>query len=227
MRTLGRTLIASLLLAAAVLWFGDRSQPVAPASEEPPAAQPPVILALGNSLTFGWGVTRDRSYPAQLQELLDQHGYRYRVVNAGVAGDTTAMGLERVDRLLDEHQPAIVIVELGANDGLQRLPVAQIRENLAQIIARSQAAGARVVLAGMMLPPQYGLEYTNQFRKLYPELAAEHEVTLVPFFLDGVAGRPDLNQSDGVHPTGEGYTIIARNLFETLKPLLDQPGSQS
>jgi acyl-CoA thioesterase-1 len=180
----------------------------------------PRIVAFGDSLTAGLGVSAEESYPAQLQRRLDGAGLRYRVVNAGVSGDTTAGGLRRVTWVLNS-KPRIVIVELGANDGLRGLSLRETRGNLERIIRQFQAASVTVVLAGMKLPPNYGAEYTTGFETIYRSLAQKYHLTLIPFFLDGVAGSTSLNQADGIHPTGEGYRIIANKIFETVKPLLD------
>ncbi len=198
--------------------------PAAPASGPAAATaesrdERPVILALGDSLTAGQGVPREHSYPARLQKLLDSGGYRYRVVNAGISGDTSAGGVSRLERLL-EQKPAIIILALGANDGLRGLPVAPMKANLAQIIERSQGAGARVVLAGMEIPPNYGPEYTGQFRQVFTDLAEQYGLPLIPFLLEGVGGHPELNLPDGVHPTGDGYVIVTQNVFQVLEPLL-------
>ncbi|MBP2019014.1 acyl-CoA thioesterase-1 [Symbiobacterium terraclitae] len=179
----------------------------------------PVIVAFGDSLTAGHGVEPDRNYPSQLQALLDELGYRYRVVNAGVSGEMTAGGLSRVGTVL-EHGPEIVILELGANDGMQAVPPDEVRANLAAIVEQLQAAGATVVLAGMRAPPNYGSEYEAAFARIYPDLAEAYGLPLIPFFLEGVAGSPYLNQRDGIHPTAEGYAIVVINVLETLEPLL-------
>ena len=146
-------------------------------------------------------------------------GYRYRVINAGVSGDTTAGGLRRVDWVL-KSKPEIVILELGGNDGLRGLDLKDTRANLEQIIQRLLAGGAKVVLAGMKLPPNYGREYTTSFQSLYSELAKQHDLPLISFFLEGVATKTGLNQADGIHPTGSGYNIIVENIWPTLEPLL-------
>jgi acyl-CoA thioesterase-1 len=181
----------------------------------------PTIVAFGDSLTAGFGVAPEESYPAQLQRRLDDAGYRYRVVNAGVSGETTAGGLRRVDWIL-KSRPSIVILELGANDGLRGFHPAQIRTNLEQIIARLQAGGAKVVLAGMRLPPNYGVEYTSRFTAVFSEVARKHRLTYLPFFLEGVGAQPTLNQLDGIHPTGAGYRIIVDHLLQVLEPLLEK-----
>lgn len=187
-------------------------------------AEQPRIVAFGDSLTAGLGVPPEESYPAQLQRRLDEAGYRYRVINAGVSGDTTAGGLRRVDWVL-KSRPDIVILVLGANDGLRGLALKETRANLEQIIQRLQAAGVTVVLAGMKLPPNYGADYTERFTALYQELARTHRLTYMPFFLEGVAAKIPLNQADGIHPTAAGYRIIVDNLMPVLKPLLVKPAT--
>ena len=178
-----------------------------------------VIVALGDSLTAGLGVAPDQAYPALLQARLQREGHAYRVVNAGVSGDTSAGGRRRVDWVL-RSKPDVVIVALGANDGLRGLPVDQLRENLEAIVKRLQAAGARVLLVGMRVPPNYGDDYGRAFTAVFPAVARRTGATLVPFLLDGVAGNPRLNQADGVHPTAEGQRIIASVLWPHLQPLL-------
>jgi acyl-CoA thioesterase-1 len=179
----------------------------------------PVIVAFGDSLTAGLGLPLDEAYPAQLEQRLRQEGYPHRVVNAGVSGDTTAGGVRRVNVVLALH-PAVVIVEFGANDGLRGLPLSQSRVNLAAILDRLRSAGVPVILAGMKLPPNYGPDYTTQFAAIYPELARTYGATLFPFFLEGVAARPQLNQTDGIHPTAEGYSVIVNNLLPLLETVL-------
>lgn len=183
------------------------------------SAERPRIVAFGNSLTAGLGVAPTESYPAQLQRTLDAAGYAYRVVNAGVSGDTTAGGVRRVSWVLTS-KPAIVILELGANDGLRGLSLRETKANLEKIIEQFQQASVTVVLAGMKLPPNYGQEYTDGFEVLYHAVAKQYHLTLIPFFLDGVAGSSSLNQADGIHPTGEGYRLIVDKVFPVLEPLL-------
>lgn len=180
----------------------------------------PRIVAFGDSLTAGLGVAAEQAYPARLQRRLDEQGLRYRVINAGVSGDTTAGGLRRVDWVL-KSRPDLVILELGANDGLRGLNLGETKANLERIIKRCQDLSVTVILAGMKLPPNYGAEYTEGFEAIYPALAKQYRLTLIPFFLEGVAGSASLNQADGIHPTGEGYRIIADQVLETVKPLLD------
>ncbi len=181
----------------------------------------PSIVAFGDSLTAGLGVPQDQSYPAHLQRALDAAGYAYRVVNAGVSGDTTAGGVRRVSWALNS-KPTIVILELGANDGLRGLSLQETKSNLERIIQQFQQASVTVVLAGMKLPPNYGQDYIGGFEAIYQAVAKQYRLTLIPFFLDGVAVSTTLNQADGIHPTGEGYRIIVEKLFPTLEPLLER-----
>ena len=179
----------------------------------------PRIVAFGDSLTAGLGVATEDTYPARLQRRLDEQGLRYRVINAGVSGDTTAGGLRRVEWVLKSH-PDMVILELGGNDGLRGLNVQETKANLERIIQRCREASVTVVLAGMKLPPNYGADYTKAFEAIYPALAKRYRVPLIPFFLDGVAGSASLNQADGIHPTSEGYRIITEKVLEQITPLL-------
>lgn len=185
----------------------------------------PRIVAFGDSLTAGLGVQADESYPAQLQRRLDSLGYHYRVINAGVSGDTTAGGLRRVSWIL-HNKPELVILELGANDGLRGLQVDHTQSNLRQIIRQLQAAGTTVILAGMKLPPNYGLDYTARFEAMYQKLAQEHQLLLIPFFLEGVGGSSSLNQADGIHPTKEGYKLIVEEVLKVLRPVLNEPAQK-
>jgi acyl-CoA thioesterase I len=186
---------------------------------QPARAAERVIVAFGDSLTAGLGVTPENSYPARLQAKLRAEGYTYRVVNAGASGDTTAGGLRRVEWAL-KNKPDIVIVALGANDALRAQDLVSVRANLDAIVTRFQKAGPRVLLVGMEVPPNYGARYASDFRKLYAEVARKRGVPFMPFLLDGVAGNPALNQPDGIHPTAEGYRVIANRMYPYLKPLL-------
>ncbi len=179
----------------------------------------PKIVAFGDSLTAGFGVSSDESYPAQLEKQLHEHGFHYEMVNAGVSGETSAGGMRRVEWIL-KSRPTVVILELGVNDGLRGLPLQQTYTNLRSIIERLREAGVVVILAGMRIPPNYGDAYTGEFFEMYERLAQELTLPLIPFLLEGVAAQPGLNQADGIHPTAEGYTIVAQNVFDTLKPLL-------
>lgn len=215
-----RLLLSSLtLLLACGAAPRPEGKPTSAATKSAPVADAPVILALGDSLTAGLGLAQSQAWPTLLQARLDGAGRKYRVVNAGVSGDTTAAGLARLDWQLSQ-KPAVVILELGANDGLRGLPVAEARKNLGQILARCQAAGVKVLLAGMQVPPNMGPEYSAAFRDMFPALAAEYGVPLIPFMLEGVAGRPQLNQADGIHPTAEGHVIVADTVWQHLQPLL-------
>jgi len=178
-----------------------------------------VLVAFGDSLTAGHGVGPAEAYPALLGARLAAEGYDLRVINAGVSGDTTAGGLRRVDWAL-RLKPDIVIVALGANDGLRGQDLARVRDSLNQIVERFQSAGARVLVAGMRLPPNYGRPYADDFHRLYQAVARRRGVALMPFLLDGVGGDPRLNQPDGIHPTAEGHRIIAARLWPYLRPLL-------
>ena len=185
----------------------------------PVAAAERVIVALGDSLTAGLGVARDEAYPALLEARLRRDGRDYRVVNAGVSGDTSAGGRRRVDWVL-RSKPDVVIVALGANDGLRGLPVEELRENLEAIVRRLQAAGVRVLLAGMRVPPNYGDDYARAFAAVFPAVARRTGVPLAPFLLEGVAGQAGLNQPDGIHPTAQGQRLIADALWPHLQRLL-------
>ena len=181
----------------------------------------PRIIAFGDSLTAGLGVSPAQSYPTQLQKRLDALGYSYQVVNAGVSGETTAGGLRRVPWLL-AGKPFMVILELGGNDGLRGLRLPETRSHLDSIIRQFKEAHVPVLLVGMKLPPNYGEEYTDRFEAMYRELATTYALPLIPFFLEGVAGEKGLNQSDGIHPTGEGYRMVVNNVLEALIPMLHE-----
>jgi acyl-CoA thioesterase-1 len=177
------------------------------------------IVALGDSLTAGLGVAADEAYPARLEARLRREGYAYRVINAGVSGDTTAGGRRRLDWVL-RAKPAVAIVALGANDALRGLPVAAMEANLAAIVERLQAARVAVLLAGMRAPPNYGPTYVRDFDRVFPGLGRRMKVAFVPFLLEGVAADPRLNQPDGIHPTAAGHQVIADRLWPYLRPLL-------
>ncbi len=183
------------------------------------------MVLLGDSLTAGLGLPSRDSYPALLQQRLDDRHLSFSIVNAGVSGDTSAGGLRRLEWAL-QGQPRVLIVALGANDGLRGLPVRDLRRNLAAIIEGGQRAGAAVILAGMEAPPNNGPEYTAQFRAVYRDLAEEYDVPLIPFLLEGVAGVPALNQADGIHPNAEGARILADLVWTALEPVLAQTGSR-
>ena len=183
-------------------------------------ASPARIVFLGDSLTAGLGLPREQAVPSLIQERLHAEGYGYDVVNAGVSGDTSAGGLSRLNWSL-EGDVKILVVELGANDGLRGLPVSQLQRNLGEIVTRAKARGITVILTGMEAPPNYGPAYTSEFRQVFRDVADEHDVALVPFYLEGVAGIPSLNNSDGIHPNAAGARIVAETLWRALEPVLE------
>src|SRR4051812_13819912 len=193
----------------------------APAAAKPPGPGLPRIVVLGDSLTAGLGLMETEAYPALLQQKLNVEGYKWEVVNAGVSGDTSAAGLERADWALDQGRVRILVLELGANDGLRGLPPAVMKKNLAAIIERAQGKGIAVLLVGMEAPPNFGTEYTVSFHQVYPDLARQYKIPLLPFLLDKVAGIAALNQGDGIHPNVEGARIVADNVWAALKPMVD------
>ena len=227
-----RSLIVMFLLAAPACGQPEPPPPspargadaVRPGADRPSpvrAASLPRIVFLGDSLTAGYGLPKEQSVPALVQARLEKEGYDYEVVNAGVSGDTSAGGLSRLNWSL-EGDVEVLVIELGANDGLRGLPVASLKRNLAEIIMRARERGIKVVLTGMEAPPNFGPDYTSAFRQVYRDLAREHDVEFMPFYLDGVAGNPTLNIADGIHPNAEGARIIERSLWRTLEPLLEQ-----
>jgi acyl-CoA thioesterase I len=189
---------------------------VAPAA----AATPPVVLIVGDSLSAGYGLAIHENWPSLLQERLAASGCPHRVVNASISGDTTSGGLARLPGALERHAPSIVLIGLGANDGLRGLPVTEIRRNLSRMIQLSESAGARVVLAGIHIPPNYGPRYTDAFHAIYHELAQEYGAVLIPFILEGVALDVELMQDDGIHPNARAQPVIVDNVWAALEPLL-------
>lgn len=180
---------------------------------------PPVILAFGDSLTAGFGVAEPENYPSRLQVILKEKGYPHRVVNAGVSGDTTAGGVRRITWLLKQN-PRIVVLALGANDGLRGLSIGEMYSNLKQIIEICRERGAKVLLAGMKIPPNYGEKYSQEFVDVYVKLSQEFELRLLPFILEGVAAKREYTQADGIHPLGPGYEIVAATVWKHLEPML-------
>ena len=224
---------ALLVILPATLLYASCAQPdtaveVRTTTDTPTGARPvdraasarPRIVFLGDSLTAGYGLLKEESVPSLIQARLRAGGYDYEVINAGVSGDTSAGGLSRLDWSL-EGDVRVMVVELGANDGLRGLPVAGMKRNLTEIITRARKRGIKVVLTGMEAPPNFGAAYTNEFRQVYRDLAREHDVTFIPFYLDGVAGIPALNIADGIHPNAEGSRIIESSVWRTLEPLLE------
>jgi len=198
----------------------ENSPPAASASQSPDAVLP-LIVAFGDSLTAGYGLSESQSYPTLLQQRLDREGYRYRVVNAGVSGDTSAGGVRRIEWAL-KGDVRFLILELGANDALRGQPVAETKKNLAQIIETAQSHNVTVILAGMEAPPNLGGEYTREFRAVFRDLARQYNLELVPFFLEGIGGLSELNQPDGIHPNAKGTEIVLENIWRVLGPLLDK-----
>ena len=222
-----RSLLATLPLIVVACGQWDARQPEATArastrEEGQPErlAAPPRIVFLGDSLTAGLGLPREQAVPSLIQGRLDAEGLRYEVVNAGVSGDTSAGGLSRLDWSL-EGDVAILVVELGANDGLRGLPVSQMKRNLSEIVTRAKQRGIAVILTGMEAPPNYGPAYTAEFRQVFRDVAGEHDVAFVPFYLEGVAGMPSLNNSDGIHPNATGARVVAKTLWRALEPVLE------
>ena len=207
----------------------QRPEPVAapapaPAPAAPVATDAPLVVFLGDSLTAGFGLEAGESYPALLERRFVGQGTPIRVLNAGVSGDTTAGGRARLDWLL-RQKPDILVVGLGGNDGLRALDLSQTEKNLRDIVRRAQAAGAEVLLLGMQIPPNYGPEYTRQFQAMYPQIARDFGIPLVPFLLEGVGGIADLNQADAIHPTAKGQEIVANNVEPYLRELLEEEGA--
>lgn len=187
-------------------------------SAENTTEEVPVVLFFGTSLTAGLGLDTAEAYPALIQKKMDSLGMDYSVVNAGLSGETTASGLNRLDWVFKQNVD-ILVIELGANDGLRGVSLEETRSNLEEIIkiAREKNPEVKIILAGMQIPPNMGEEYTSEFRSLFPELSKEYDLELIPFLLEGVAGDPKLNQQDGIHPTAEGQQILANNVWEVLK----------
>ena len=183
------------------------------------------VLFVGTSLTAGFGVGADVGYPAVLQQMIDSAGLPYQVVNAGISGETSAGGLRRIDWSL--QQPAdVLVLELGANDGLRGLDPGELRSNLDAILARARATypGIEIIIAGMQAPPNMGDDYGSRFRAVYAGLARKYDAALIPFLLEGVAADPRLNQADGIHPNAEGHRVLARTVWEVLEPVLRETG---
>ncbi|WKZ13972.1 MAG: arylesterase [Gammaproteobacteria bacterium] len=178
------------------------------------------LLVIGDSLSAGFGLEPGQGWVALLQDRLEAEGYGYRVVNASITGDTTTGGVGRLPRALQLHRPAVVVIELGGNDGLRGTPIPVIRDNMAEMIRLAQQAQARVVLAGLKMPPNYGERYTSAFEAMYAELAARHGVALIDFFMDGVALNPRFMQPDGIHPNAAGQARLLENAWPVIEKQL-------
>ncbi len=182
-------------------------------------SETPILMAFGDSLTAGFGVGSEESYPAKLQDILKKNGYPHKVINAGVSGETTAGGLRRITWLM-QQKPQIIILELGANDGLRGLPISAMESNLSDIITLCKKQNAKVLLVGMKVPPNYGKEYSKEFEKTFQKLAKKFKTPLIPFLLEGIAAKRKYNQGDGIHPTSEGYKIVVKTVWNYLEPML-------
>ena len=189
----------------------------------PAHAEAPVILVLGDSLSAAYGIPAEQGWVNLLQRRLAERGFPHQVVNNSISGDTTSGGLSRLPAALTREKPAMVILELGANDGLRGQPIMAMTTNLAQLIELAQQSGAKVILAEMRIPPNYGSLYTQKFQAVFSELAKRYDIALIPFLLDGVAGNPALIQDDGLHPRAEAQARILDNVWPTLEPLLQKP----
>lgn len=184
-----------------------------------------VILVYGDSLSAAYGMQAKQGWASLMQEQINKQKFPYRIVNASISGETTGGGLARFANTLKSHQPQWVILELGANDGLRGLPVAQMQENLQKMIQLSKQAHAKVILLGMMIPPNYGPRYTQAFKQVFPQLATQEKVALIPFFLQDVAGKPEYLQADGLHPNEIAQPVIMQTVWKTLQPALSSKHS--
>ena len=228
MRYVTRTVSVLVLAAVAAFAFGcavsklpaANNSAAKPLKKPPTTSNRPKIIALGDSLTAGFGLAEKESYPYLLQEKLRADGYDYEVVNAGVSGDTSLGGLERADWVLEQDNAQILILELGANDMLRGIPVARMKDNLDKIIKKAKAKNLRVLLCGMLAPPTMGARYQRDFTMAFPDLASENKVEFLPFLLENIALNKELNQGDGIHPNVAGARIMTDNIYKALKPML-------
>lgn len=187
-----------------------------------PAAAAPTILVLGDSLSSAYGISDQQGWVKLLEEKLDENGYPHNVVNASTSGDTTRDALSRLDATMERHRPDIVIIELGGNDGLRAFSIDAIERSLTRILEAVRESGAKILLAGMRMPPNYGPVYTRAFEALYPSLAEQFDAALVPFFMQGVATDPELMQEDGIHPNAAAQPRLLDNVWPVLEPLLEK-----
>jgi acyl-CoA thioesterase-1 len=213
-----------------LVWALGSAPPLAdarPGDAPDDAGAAPTILVLGDSISAGYGIQRDAGWVSQLQaRLAETAAADWQVVNASISGETTSGGLARLPAALAAHEPEVVVIELGGNDGLRGYPVERIRENLSRMVELAQQTGARVLLVGMQIPPNYGPRYTRAFAAVFQEVAERHDVALVPFLLDEVALLPELMQADGIHPTAEAQAYLLETVWPHLQPLLKtEPGS--
>lgn len=220
-------ILSGIVLVISVIFFAgcSSSKPSQQLTNRPLVApkgvtNSPKIIAFGDSLTAGFGLSEKESYPYLLQEKLKADGYDFEVVNAGVSGDTSLGGLERSDWVLEQDNAKILILELGANDLLRGIPVAKMKENLDKIIRKAKAKKLKILLCGMFAPPSMGSEYQRDFMMAFPDLASDHKIEFLPFLLENVALKKELNQADGIHPNAEGEKIMTENIYKALKPLL-------
>lgn len=184
-------------------------------------------MVYGDSLSAAYGIPREQGWVTLLQQRLQKQGYSYQVINASISGETTSGGLSRIKASLKQHKPDIMLLELGANDGLRGLPVTEMQHNLSSIIEAGQNTGVRITLIGIMIPPNYGPGYTRQFSASFSALAKRYHLPLVPFLLDGIAGKRELTQDDGLHPTAAAQSLILENVWKTLEPELAKSRSKS
>lgn len=226
MRYVVRLISVLSLAALSALLFGCAASKPSTGNANKPLRAPaatsdrPKIIALGDSLTAGFGLAEKESYPYLLQEKLKADGYDYEVVNAGVSGDTSLGGLERTDWVLDQDNAKIVVLELGANDMLRGIPVEKMKDNLDKIIKKARAKNLKVLLCGMLAPPTMGQQYSRDFMMAFPDLASENKVEFLPFLLENIATKKELNQGDGIHPNAAGEVIMTDNIYKALRPML-------
>lgn len=218
--TVHESAAAQVIVATNINPTSQTSLPISRSSRESVPQQ--VILIVGDSLSSAYGFERSRGWVALLQTQLQQLRYNYRVVNASISGETTQGGLQRIPALLEKHKPAYVIIELGGNDGLRGLSLQQVKSNLDSMITKSLQHKATTILAGIKLPPNYGLDYTRDFYQVYVDLADRYKITLIPFLLEGVATNSKLMQADGIHPLVNAQEIIRDNVWEAIEPLLNK-----
>ncbi|MGA7277653.1 MAG: arylesterase [Desulfocapsaceae bacterium] len=214
-------LLCGMILTVALAGCKNEQKEGFEASREATVSYDGVIMAMGDSLTAGLGVSPQNSYPALLEQMLHERGLNYRVINGGVSGETSSGAKSRVDWIIS-MKPDLVILVTGANDGLRGIDPALIRDNIAWIISELQAADIEVVLGGMKMSTNMGQDYVSQFNRLYPELAAAKELGIIEFFLEGVALRPEFNQADGIHPNEQGYRVIAENILPHVLEALER-----